>query len=235
MSYQRSKRVEAKLADNRAQILRAARRMVSEGGWREAQMAAIAATANLATGTVYRYFPSKAELFAEVLAIVSQREVDVIGAIAEAGGSASQRLADAVSAFATRALRGRRLAYALIAEPCDPEIDEARLVYRRAISERFQKIIEDGIAAGEFAPQDPRITAACVAGALMESLVGPLAPESHQLKDAKNKFVAELVQFCVRAVGNEGVESLAKSKDSKLSVINGGAKTAGQANRRDER
>jgi hypothetical protein len=32
------------------------------------------------------------------------------------------------------AMRNRRLAYALIAEPCDPEIDQARLTYRHAIS-----------------------------------------------------------------------------------------------------
>ena len=32
------------------------------------------------------------------------------------------------------AMRNRRLAYALIAQPCDPEIDQARLTYRHAIS-----------------------------------------------------------------------------------------------------
>lgn len=200
MSYQRSKRVEAKLADNRAQILQAARRLVSEGGWPEAQMAAIAATANLATGTIYRYFPSKAELFAEVLASVSQREVDIIQGIAESGGQAKQRLADAVAAFTSRALRGRRLAYALIAEPCEPEIDQARLVYRRAIGEKFRQIIADGVTTGEFPPQDPRIVASCTVGAMMEALVGPLAPESSQIKDGGRDFVAQIVQFCLRAV-----------------------------------
>ncbi|MBI2312364.1 MAG: TetR/AcrR family transcriptional regulator [Betaproteobacteria bacterium] len=200
MAYRRSKRIEAKLADNRTQILQAARRLVSEGGWPEAQMAAIAAAANLATGTVYRYFSSKAELFAEVLASVSQREVDVIQGVAESGGPAKQRLADAVVAFTTRALRGRRLAYALIAEPCDPEIDQARLVYRRAIGEKLQRIIADGVTTGEFPAQDPRVAASCVVGAMMEALVGPLAPESIQLKAGSQDFVSEIVRFCLRAV-----------------------------------
>ena len=74
--------VEARLQDNRSRILQAARALVSEGGWTEAQVASVAAAAGIATGTVYRYFPSKAELFAEVLALVSQREVDVLAAIA---------------------------------------------------------------------------------------------------------------------------------------------------------
>lgn len=200
MSYRRSKRVEAKLADNRAQILEAARHLVSEGGWPEAQMAAIAATANLATGTIYRYFPSKADLFAEVLASVSQREVDIIQGIAESGGQAGQRLADAVAAFVARALRGRRLAYALIAEPCEPEIDQARLVYRRAIGEKFRQIISDGVTTGEFPLQDPSIAASCAVGAMMEALVGPLAPESSKIKDGSSDFINQIVQFCVRAV-----------------------------------
>jgi AcrR family transcriptional regulator len=200
MAYQRSKRVEAKLADNREQILRAARRLVSEGGWPEAQMAAIAATANLATGTIYRHFPSKAELLSEVLAIVSQREVDVIQAIAESGGPARQRLADVLIAFTLRALRGRRLAYALIAEPCEPEIDQARLVYRRAIGEQFKQIIAEGIAAGEFPAQDAGLIAACMVGAMMEALVGPLAPESSTIKEGGREFAEQIAAFCLNAV-----------------------------------
>lgn len=200
MGYQRSKRVEARIADNRTQILEAARQLVSEGGWTEAQMASIAATANLATGTIYRHFPSKAVLFAEVLSRVSQREVDIIEGIVMSDGSAKQRLADAVAAFVARALRGRRLAYALIAEPCEPEIDRARLAYRRAIGERFQQLITEGVASGEFPPQDPSLAASCTVGAMMEALVGPLAPESRQIKDGGKTFIEQVVQFCIRAV-----------------------------------
>lgn len=211
MSYQRSKRVEAKLADNRTQILRAARKLVSEGGWAEAQMASIAATANLATGTIYRYFPSKADLLAEVLSIVSQREVDVIEGIASTGGSAKQRLADTVGAFVARAFRGRRLAYALIAEPCDPEIDQARLAYRRAIGEQFQEIIAEGVAGGEFPSQDPSLAAACTVGAMMEALVGPLEPAATKVKDGGEVLVVQVVQYCLRAVTAPEVRLATKS------------------------
>lgn len=117
---------------------------MSEGGWAEAQVASVAATAGIATGTVYRYFPSKAELFAEVLSAVSQREVDVLTDIAGSGGPALGRLHAAVATFVRRAMRNPRLAYALIAEPCDKEIDEARLTYRGAISEVIRSIIESG-------------------------------------------------------------------------------------------
>lgn len=181
MAYRQTPRVEARLQDNRSRILQAARALVGEGGWQEAQVASVAAAAGMATGTVYRYFPSKAELFAEVLSAVSQREVDVLTEIANADGGALGRLHAAVATFVRRAMRNPRLAYALIAEPCDKEIDEARLTYRAAISEVVRSIIGAGQSAGELrADVQPDIAATVIVGGFMEGLIGPLSPLSRQ-------------------------------------------------------
>ena len=79
---------------------------------------------------------------------------------------------------ASRALKGRRLAYAMIVEPCEPEIDKARLEWRAALGEEFVRLIRMGQEQGAFRDCDPRVAAACVVGAFMEALVGPLAPEA---------------------------------------------------------
>ncbi len=209
MPYRRTERVEARLADNRARILRAARRVVAEGGFREAQIAAVAAVAGMAVGTIYRYFPSKAELFAGVLQITSQREVDVTAEIAASGGPAPARLGAAVRAFASRAIRGRRLAYALIAEPVDPEVDQARLEYRRALGKVLEAILCDGINRGEFPPQHVEASAACLVGALIEGLVGPLAPDSAAVEGSGGEALVEaIVGFCLRAVCGTGAEKM---------------------------
>jgi AcrR family transcriptional regulator len=177
MVYRKTESVEARLADNRMRILAAARALVSEGGWPEAQVSHVAAAAGLATGTVYRYFPSKAHLCVEVLSTVSQREVDVLDAIASGPGTPAQRLRAGVTAFVERAMRNRRLAYALIAEPCDPEIDQARLTYRHAISNQIVRIVRDGQASGDFrADVDPNVAATVIVGGFMEGLIGPLSP-----------------------------------------------------------
>jgi AcrR family transcriptional regulator len=177
MPYRRTDNVEARLADNRQRILAAARALVSEGGWLEAQVSHVAAAAGLATGTVYRYFPSKAQLFVEVLSSVSQREVDVLDAIANGGDKPPQRLHAAVTAFVERAMRNRRLAYALIAEPCEPEIDQARLTYRYAISKQILRIVRAGQQSGDFrADIDADTAATVIVGGFMEGLVGPLSP-----------------------------------------------------------
>lgn len=207
MAYRKTQNVEARLADNRNKILSSARALVSEGGWREAQVSSVAAMAGLATGTVYLYFPSKADLFVEVLSAVSQREVDVLQAITKSDASPAERLRMAVSTFVERAMRNRRLAYALIAEPCQREIDEARLTYRFQISKQIMRIVRDGQVSGDFRhDMDASIAATVIVGGFMESLIGPLSPfdadfnnDSHDT-DAVRKLAGQIAEVCCCAV-----------------------------------
>lgn len=200
MAYRRTPAVITRLEDNRSRILSAARDLVADGGWRHAQIASVAQKAGVATGTVYRYFPSKAELFAEVLADVSRRERDVVAAIVDSDGTPAARMRDAVEAFARRALRGRRLAHAMIVEPCDPEIDHARLVWRAALCEEFIRLIGIGQRDGSFRAGEARILGACVVGAFMEALVGPLAPEDLGDDTAVQALIRQISDACLAMV-----------------------------------
>ena len=67
MAYRRSPLMQERLADNRERILRAARTLIARGGFREASIAAVAQEVGRSTGAIYRYFPSKAGLFVELL------------------------------------------------------------------------------------------------------------------------------------------------------------------------
>src|SRR3954451_23845364 len=109
MPYRPTPRTEARRTATRDRIVRAALDLVAHGGYREAQVAAVAKRAGVATGTVYRHFPSKAQLLTEVFRVASQREVDAVAAVT--GDTAAEQLAGAVETFARRALRGRRLAW----------------------------------------------------------------------------------------------------------------------------
>lgn len=198
MPDQRSPLSRERAADTRERILSAARRLIAQDGFRNAQMAALAAAAGVATGTPYRHFPSKAELFAEVLARTSRQEVEVVAAIAAGDGSPAERLAAGVRAFAHRAVRGRRLAYALIAEPVDPEVERARLAYRRQLAQVFEGVLAEGIATGAFRDRPVPATAACLVGALIEGLVGPLAPDAPDADP--DALAAAIADFCLAAV-----------------------------------
>jgi AcrR family transcriptional regulator len=204
-------RVDA-IAKTRMRIVQAARDIVAEEGWQAAQIALIAARAKVATGSVYRHFTSKADLYTEVLAMVSQREVGVIQAIVDSKAPAAQRLADAIKAFVRRAMQARRLAYAILAEPCDPEIDAARLQFRAAFARQIARAIRAGVESGEFAKIDENIAASCVTGAFMEALVGPLAPEAKPDSKAADRIASTIARLCVRMMVEPGKPPLVEER-----------------------
>jgi AcrR family transcriptional regulator len=204
MAYRSTEHTEARRAEVRERIITAARELIAEGGYVEAQVAAVAERAGVAVGTVYRHFPSKSDLFAEVFREASQHEVDAMreAAAQRPGASAADRVAAGIEAFARRALRGRRLAWALLAEPVDPAVEAERLHFRESYRDVLAEILAEGIASGELPPQGPEASAAAVVGAIGESMVGPLSPTANG--GDPEQAIAELVSFCTRAIGATG-------------------------------
>ena len=202
MAYRTTERTEARRAETRERITTAARELIAEGGYVEAQVAPVADRAGVAVGTVYRYFPSKSELFAEVFREASQHEVDAMRVATEhPDAPAAERIAAGVETFARRALRGRRLAWALLAEPVDPAVEAERLHFRRSYRDVIAAVLDDGVAAGELPGQDTEATAAALVGAIGEALVGPLSPSANG--GDPEAAIASLVNFCTRAIGME--------------------------------
>lgn len=214
MAYRRTDTVSARLADNRRTILNAARELVAEGGFAAAQMTEVARKAGVATGTLYRYFPSKEGLCRQVFREISAREMNVLAGIAGEDRPAADRLRDVLTTFATRAIRGRRLAYALLAEPVDEGLTEERARFRRVHGEIFAGILEDGVAEGTFTVINTKIAAACIAGAIPTALIGPLAPESHEIENDGDRMVEEIVHFCLAAVQGAGTKRPAEQRIS---------------------
>jgi len=205
--YRPTERTAARSAETRRRIVAAARGLIAEGGYAEAQVSAVASRARVATGTVYRHFPSKADLFAEVFREASQHEVDAVAdAARESGHTAGARIDAAVETFARRALRARRLAWALIAEPVDPAVEAERLVFRRAYRDVFARVIAAGVESGELPAQDPELSGAALVGAIGEALVGPVSPTSAG-QDAE-RVIAALRDFCIRSVTEKELASV---------------------------
>ena len=204
MAYKRSELMEKRLAGNRERILAAARRLVASGGYRSAPVTAVAAEAGVSTGLIYRHFPSKAELFVEVLTAAVEHELQILSAIAAEPLPAPQRLQRAVASFVRRAMAGPGLAHAFIAEPVDPEVEAERIRCRRLFGDVFKRILADGVRAGEFPAQDLDVGAACIVGAFTEALVGPTAPNRDGLRDGE-PLVAAISLLCLRAAGATGL------------------------------
>lgn len=197
MAYRRTAAVQERLDATRSRIVDAAHDLVAEHGYAGCSVALVAESAQVATGSVYRHFPDKAALFAEVFHTSTQREVDAVAAAAAGPGPVAARFTRGVETFAHRALASPRLAYALIAEPVDPRIETERLVFRRAWRDLFAALVAEAVAAGEVPPQDPEVSAAAVVGALAEALVAPLSNPA----DSGGDVVPHLTAFVVRSLG----------------------------------
>lgn len=199
MPYRSTAQTEARREATRERILGAARELIAVGGYAEARVDAVAERANVAVGTVYRHYSSKAELMAGVFRESAEREVAAVRlAAGPEEAEAESRIKAAVEAFATRALRGRRLAFALLAEPVDPLVEAERLVFRRAYRDAFAEVIASGVSRGELPDQDVELSAAALVGAVGEALVGPVSPTAPDGDD--RRLIAAITNFCIRSV-----------------------------------
>lgn len=176
-------------------IVAATLSLVAEGGWAAASMHDVARRAGVATGSLYRHFPSKGDLLAEAFAEASGHEQAVVREIAtDTQRAPLERLAAAIAAFAHRALAAPTLAYALMAEPVDPAVEAARLASKRSYRATFATLLEDAADAGAIPPLDTPVAAAAIVGALQEALAAP----------ADDRVIAGLVTFTINAVGGTG-------------------------------
>ncbi|MET7648961.1 TetR/AcrR family transcriptional regulator [Streptomyces sp. NPDC005426] len=199
MAYRSTARTEATRLAHRERLLDAARELLAEGGYAAASIAALADRAGVATGSVYNHFASKQVLLAAVFRHVAGHELQAVREAVRAEGGAAQQVRALVEVFSYRALRTPRTAWALLAEPVDPLVEQERLTYRRGYHGLAESIVAAGVATGELPGQDPRLSAAAVIGAVSEALLGPLSPVGERTDPGP--VVDGITALCLRAVG----------------------------------
>ncbi len=203
MSYRPTDKTEARKKSQHALLLSSAIKIVSVRGFQALTIGALAEEADVATGTVYKYFDSKAILCSEVFRLGTEKEVQQVqlAAFPENSMSCEQRLTNAIAIFAERAIAGYRLAYALTSESVDPIIEIERRIYRQSYADIFETLIAEGIEQNEFRPQDARISASAMVGTITETLIGPVGPSTPSSTESqKNKLIKSIQQFCLHAV-----------------------------------
>lgn len=199
MAYRRTERETARLAARYDAIIEAARTLATESGLAAVQIVPVAERAGIAAGTVYRYFPSKDDLVAALVSATAEREVAAIRAAAAAAPGPLSGLAAAIVAFASGIMRARRLAWAMLAEAAEGG-EAGRFAFRRTVGGEFERLIRAAIAAGRLPEQPAATAAAAIIGAMVESLVGPLAPASSG-PEAEGVAVQGITLLALRALG----------------------------------
>lgn len=204
MAYRATEFTENRKAKTRRRLLKEAKWLVAESGFRGLSIAAVANRSGIATGTVYRYFPAKSDLCVAVFEQATQREIEAVTSASQQSTNPVQQLQQALACFVERALSSPNLAYALIAEPVDPELEQTRLTYRARWAETFARLIRSGIDAGAFTPQPEQLCATALVGAMAETVIIPLQQARHEQTAATTPLTQthcqQIIAFCLRAV-----------------------------------
>ncbi len=199
MVYRQTEKVRQRLAARHDAILTAAREIAAEQGIAAVQIVPVAKRAGIAAGTIYRYFPGKTDLVGAMVAAACEAEVAAIRRAAQAAPGPLSALVAGLVTFAARAAHHRRLAWALLAEPAEPEITPQRLAYRRAVAAEIEALLR-AIPQEQATGIDAALAAPAVLGAMLEALLSPLAPAAIDPARERDR-VQFIALFALRGLG----------------------------------
>jgi AcrR family transcriptional regulator len=194
--------VKTKPDDTRARIIETADTLFRRLGFAKTAVADIAAELGMSPANVYRFFPSK-NAIVEAICQRCLGELDAKAwAVARSPGSAAERIERLfleILAYHKENLLTDQRVNDLVMVAMEHSWDAIR-AHKEAIRMVVEKILREGIEAGEFEPVDPAVTA----GLMMRSMVHfchpvLLAQCLQDREDVEAGMVAQ-VRFALRAV-----------------------------------
>ncbi|MFD8218801.1 TetR/AcrR family transcriptional regulator [Streptomyces sp. NPDC059697] len=170
--------------DAARRLLVAAVEAFAERGYHATTTRDIAGRAGMSPAALYIHYKTKEELLHRISRIGHDKALDIVRGAAQGGGSAAERLTDAVRSFvrwhAGQHTTARVVQYEL--EALGPEARAEIVALRRQTDAVVRGIIEDGVAAGDFdVPDVPGTTLAvlslCIDVARWFNVNGPRTPD----------------------------------------------------------
>ncbi|MFD7436619.1 TetR family transcriptional regulator [Streptomyces sp. NPDC059861] len=165
-------------------LLIAAVEAFAERGYHATTTRDIAGRAGMSPAALYIHYKTKEELLHRISRIGHERALDILRTAAGREGSASERLADAVSSFVRWHAGGRTTARVVQYEldSLGPEARAEIVALRRQCDAEVRGIIEDGVAAGEFEVLDVQgttlaVLSLCIDVARWFNIDGPWTPD----------------------------------------------------------
>lgn len=159
--------------DKRQAILDTALQLFIEKGYLETKISDIAEAAGIAKGSVYGYFPSKEELFTELLRSCVLEPYQVFVRTFEGdpspNGEKLRRFVRFEQEIAQRFGNGKNYIDLLYLEKGlarNPGLSEVMGSFLQLRFSLLARIVREGMDAGEFAPRDPALTTLALMGAI---------------------------------------------------------------------
>jgi AcrR family transcriptional regulator len=126
-------------AARRGRVIEAAMALAAEGGYDAVQMRDVASGANVALGTIYRYFTSKDQLLAAAMVEWLGQLEQEVGRRPARGDNAAERVVDVVRRASRTLGRNPRLTAALVTAVAAPDPDV--VAFHRESSAAMQRIL----------------------------------------------------------------------------------------------
>lgn len=204
MSRTRPGHLHGKSAERRSLIIAAAERLFRDIGYRKTTVADIARDLSMSAGNIYRFFASKAELN-EAVAEKLMGEVDAaMQVIAERPGTAAIRLRQVIRTVAQLNAERAAIDFKLHELLCIAVTQHwsAAEDHTRRMDTLLAKIIAEGIAAGEFRPQDALLAARTLRIATLRFSQPELMTER---ADMLEPTLEHMLDFCLVALRSTSV------------------------------
>ncbi|MFF0485615.1 TetR/AcrR family transcriptional regulator [Streptomyces sp. NPDC004779] len=180
-------------------LLVAAVEAFAERGYHATTTRDIAGRAGMSPAALYIHYKTKEELLHRISRIGHDRALEILRAAELRDGAASDRLADAVRSFvrwhAERHTTARVVQYEL--DALGPEHRAEIVELRRETEATVRRIIEQGVAAGEFDVADPAGTTVAVLSLCID-VARWFNVQGRRTPDEVGAFYADLV---LRMVG----------------------------------
>jgi AcrR family transcriptional regulator len=170
--------------DAARRLLLAAVEAFAERGYHATTTRDIASRAGMSPAALYIHYKTKEELLHRISRIGHEKALEILRTAAGRQGSATERLAEAVSSFVRWHARGRTTARIVQYEldSLGPEARAEIVALRRQVDAVVRGIVEEGVTAGEFDVPDVRgttlaVLSLCIDVARWFNLGGPRTPE----------------------------------------------------------
>lgn len=155
------------LALKRERTIAVAAELFYERGYENTSLDAIAERMNVTKPFIYAHFASKAELLAEICARgIASALAALDGVLTTVPGSPRARLEEVGRRFVTAVLDSQRYIAIFAREEKNLAPDDFKRIgdMRRVFDQKLVGLLDEGVAAGEFAIADTRIAALAIGG-----------------------------------------------------------------------
>lgn len=200
MAYQRTKKVEERLAARELAILDAARQVFAERGYHGSTMREIASRAGVATGTLYLYFGNKEALYVALLERLTSLVLQsIVAARSTRSGVLSKLEASITAAMMVFSENGDLARIVLVqAAGADPSFEDRLSQVHRVLADFVRQDLEEALAAGVLPALDCEVAALAWVGTFYEVVMSWLRDGR---PDPLLSSVPTLVAYNLRAIG----------------------------------